>query len=81
MHLNRIYILSHKHSFEDGHKEGKLIGAFFSKKKALAILEKYKKKEGFRDNLEGFCIQEIDINKLDDKHLKTIIKEQKYENN
>jgi len=78
--LNKIYILSHKHLFECGHKEGKLIGAFFSKKKALEILEKYKKLEGFRDNVEGFYIQKMNINELDKKQFKTIIKEQKYEN-
>lgn len=73
--MNKIYILSHKHLFECGHKEGKLIGAFLSKKKALNILEKYKKLKGFRDNLEGFCIQEMNINELDEEHLKSIIKE------
>ncbi len=79
--MNKIYILSHKHVFGDGHKEGKLIGAFFFQKKALTILEEYKKLEGFRDNLEGFSIQELNIDELDEKQLKAIIKEKKHENN
>ena len=79
--MNNIYILSHKHLFECGHKEGKLIGAFLSKKKALSTLEKYKKLEGFKDSMEGFNIQEMDINELDKKQLKLIIKEHKYEGN
>ncbi len=71
--LNKIYILAHKHPFEDGHADYKLIGAFFSKKKALKVLEDYKKTEGFRDYLEGFYIQECIIDKIDNKILNGLI--------
>jgi len=75
--LNKVYILSHKHPFEDGHEEEKLIGVFFSKKKALATLKDYKKFEGFRDHLEGFYIQECIIDKIDDKILDELIEMQR----
>ncbi len=74
--MNKIYILAHKHVFEDGHKEGKLIGAFFSKQIALKTLEKYKNLEGFRDNLEGFYIQEMILDKLAEKELNKVIKKE-----
>ena len=74
MHLNKIYILAHIHKFEDGHEEEKLIGSFFTKEKALEILDKYKHLPGFKDALEGFYIQEVEIDKLNEKELKRIKK-------
>jgi len=71
--LNKIYVLSHKHLFECGHEDDKLIGAFLSKEKALEILEKYKKLEGFKDYLEGFYIQECIIDEIDISILNELI--------
>ena len=70
--MNKIYILSHKHKFEDGHEDKRIIGAFFSKKKALETLEKYKNIKGFKDNLYGFYIQEFIIDVLKERKLKEI---------
>jgi len=70
--LNKIYILAHIHKFEDGHESKKIIGSFFTKEKALEILDKYKTLEGFKDALEGFYIQDIEINKLNEKKLEKI---------
>ena len=72
MRLNKIYILAHIHKFEDGHESKKIIGSFFTKEKALEILDKYKTLEGFKDALEGFYIQDIEINKLNEKKLEKI---------
>ena len=70
--MNKIYILAHKHFFECGHEDEILIGVFFSKKKALETLEKYKNIRGFKDNLDGFYIQEFIIDMLEEKKLKEI---------
>ncbi len=75
MHSNKIYILAHKHKFEDDHEDEKLIGTFFSKKKALEILNDYEKLEGFRDNIEGFYIQECIIDEIDKKQLNELLKD------
>ena len=75
MHLNKIYILAHIHKFEDGHESKKIIGSFFTKEKALEILDKYKTLEGFKDALEGFYIQEVEIDILDKKKIETINKQ------
>ena len=77
--MNKIYILSHKHKFECGHESKKIIGSFFSKKKALEILEKYKNIKGFKDNLYGFYIQEFIVDELDTKKLKEIKEKGNYE--
>ena len=65
-------MLFHKHDFENNHEDIKLIGSFFTKEKALKILEKYKNLEGFKDDLEGFYIQEIEIDRLSEEKLKKI---------
>ncbi|NGX44764.1 MAG: hypothetical protein K1060chlam3_00939 [Candidatus Anoxychlamydiales bacterium] len=75
--MNKIYILAHKHPFDDGHIDEKLIGSFFTKKKALQILDDYKNLEGFRDHLDGFYIQEVEIDGLNEKELTHIIKEKR----
>jgi hypothetical protein len=75
--LNKLYILAHRHKFADGHIDEKLIGSFFSKKLALTTLEHYKKLKGFSDHLEGFYIQEIELDILNAKELKKIIKEKR----
>ena len=76
--MNKIYILSHTHKFEDGHEDEKLIGSFFTKEKALEILDKCKPLPGFKDALEGFYIQEVEIDKLNEKELKNIIKKRRH---
>ena len=78
MHLNKIYILAHIHKFENGHEDKKLIGSFFTKEEALEILDKYKPLPGFKDNLNGFYIQEIEIDILDKKKLEIINKQWGY---
>ena len=74
VHLNKIYMLFHKHEFEDGHEGLKLIGSFFTKEKALKILDKCKPLPGFKDNLNGFYIQEVEVDTLNEKELKRIKK-------
>ncbi len=70
--MNKIYILAHTHKFEDGHEDKKIVGSFFTKEKALEILEKYKSLKGFKDALEDFYIQEAEIDILNEKELKRI---------
>ncbi|NGX31422.1 MAG: hypothetical protein K940chlam8_00790 [Chlamydiae bacterium] len=72
--MNKVYTLSHKHTFEDEHIDEKLIGVFSSKDEALNELENYKKLEGFRDYLGGFYIQECVIDKIDNSVLNELIK-------
>jgi hypothetical protein len=60
--------------FECSHEDIKLIGIFFSKRKALKVLKDYKKIEGFRDHWVGFYIQECIIDKVDNKVLNELIK-------
>ena len=81
--LDKVYILSHVHKFNEkheclhNHESGKLIGIFYSKDKALDILESYKKLEGFRDQLSGFCIQEHLIDRIDDTKLNELLENKK----
>ncbi len=75
--MNKIYILFHKHLFECGHVDEKLIGSFFTKKKALKVLNDYKNLEGFKDHLDGFYIQEVEIDELNEKELVDIMKEKR----
>lgn len=72
--MNKIYVLSHKHLFECGHEDDKLIGIFFSKRKALKVLDDYKKIKGFKDHLKGFYIQECTIDEISNKELNELIK-------
>ena len=75
--MNKLYILAHRHKFVDGHIDEKLIGSFSSKKLALKTLEHYKKLKGFRDHLEEFHIQEVEVDVLNETELKKIIKEKR----
>lgn len=63
----------HKHFFECGHDDEKLIGIFFSKRKALQTLDDFKKIKGFKDHVEGFYIREYKMDQIDDDELKNLI--------
>jgi hypothetical protein len=60
---NRVYILHHVHEFEDGHEDIKLIGIFSTKQKALNVLESYKTLPGFKQNIDGFSVNEYTIDR------------------
>ena len=75
--MNKIYILIHKFEYEKGYFDIKTIGAFFSKKKALTMLEQYKKLEGFKDHLKWFSIKEFEMDVLNEKEIQKLIKTKK----
>ena len=77
--LAKIYILLHVRKFNKKseclhcHESEKLIGVFYSKKKALDIIEFYKKLEGFKDYPNGFCLQEYLIDEIDDLKIDRLL--------
>ncbi|NQS89546.1 hypothetical protein HQ584_07145 [Patescibacteria group bacterium] len=75
--MNKVYTLAHIHKFDNGYVEDKLIGTFDSEEKALETLENYKNLKGFRDNLDGFYIQECKIDEINTKALNKLINQYK----
>ncbi len=58
----KVYYLKHIRKI-DGYDELKSLGIFSSKKEAEEAVEYYKKLPGFKDFLDGFCINEYEIDK------------------
>lgn len=75
--LNKLFVLTYVHLFEDGHQNCKLLGVFNHKNIAIKHLEKAKTLEGFRDHLEGVLIEEYKVDQLDQSKLNKIKKVEK----
>ena len=58
--IKKVYMLYHE---TERNNDGKLIGFFSTKEKALEIVDKWKEMKGFRDFPEGFKIRTMIIGK------------------
>ena len=58
--IKKAYMLYHE---TERNNDGKLIGFFSTKEKALEIVDKWKEMKGFRDFPEGFKIRTMIIGK------------------
>ena len=58
--IKKVYMLYHE---TERNNDGKLIGFFSTKEKALEIVDKWKEMKGFRDCSEGFKIRTMIIGK------------------
>jgi hypothetical protein len=58
-----VYGLQHVHSLEDGGEDVKFIGVYSSRENALAAIARLSRAPGFSDALEGFCIDEYQVDK------------------
>lgn len=63
--MKTVFLVEHSYEVGDHgeYDEIKLIGVYSSRVKAEAIVEKYKNLPGFRDYLDGFHINEHEIDK------------------
>ena len=77
--FDKIYVLFHIRKFNKksecvhGHESRKLIGIFYSRNKALDILESYKKLEGFKNYPMGFHIQEYLVDEINKDNLNNLL--------
>ena len=53
---DRVFLLWHTHTFDDGSEDSKLLGVYRSKDNAKAAIDRVAKKPGFVDAPEGFLI-------------------------
>ena len=56
-----VYLLEHRHEFESGHEDTKIIGIFSTREKAEAALDRVRDQPGFRDCPQGFKIWEYGL--------------------
>lgn len=61
--MDRVFIVTHSHEFDDGHEDVKMIGAFSAREKAEAVVSRLRTEPGFRDQPEGFHVEpyELDV--------------------
>jgi hypothetical protein len=78
--LNKIYLLNHVHEYysdpekpDKKYLDKKTIGFFYSKEKALEMLEKSKKQPGFKNSPEGFFIDEYVVDSMYNTHINSLI--------
>lgn len=58
----QVYLLWHTHELPNGEDDDKLIGVYSSLEKAEQAQLRAATRPGFRDALEGFCIDAYDVN-------------------
>ena len=58
----QVYILHHTHTLSEDYDDVKLIGVFSTYQKAEEAQENLKSVVGFKENIDGFSIDEYDIN-------------------
>lgn len=80
--FDKVYVLFHIRKFKEveclfDHECGKLIGTFYSKDKALKVVESYKVLEGFRDYPECFRVEEYLLNEINNSKLKDLFENEK----
>ena len=61
--MTRVYILQHVHSFAGGAEDIKLIGIYSSRENAQAAITRLSQAPGFSESLDGFCIDEYQVDK------------------
>ena len=61
--MNKVYVLQHVHSLEDGADDVKLIGVYSSKENAQAAIARLAQAPGFCGAPAGFHIDEYQIDK------------------
>lgn len=59
----KVYLLYHVNEFRKEDEDVKLLGVFSSKEKAKKVLNSHKLLPGFKDNIEGFLIDEYILDK------------------
>ena len=59
---NIVYLLQHEFELQ-GHDEATLLGVFTERRLAEEAQEFYATQKGFRDHLDGFSIDEIQLNR------------------
>ena len=59
--MSCAYVLRHVHKFEDGSRDGKLIGVYSSRGSAESAIARLVTQAGFCDAPEGFVVDEYVI--------------------
>jgi len=60
--MKSVFVLQHTYEL-DGCDEIKFIGVYSTKREAENAIERLSKQNGFKDRIEGFTIDEYEINK------------------
>ena len=66
MSQKKLITLDYFHKFECKHEEGMFIGVFSSRPKALEAIDRHSALPGFKENPNGFVIQEYVVDKQPD---------------
>ncbi len=61
--MNKVYVLQHVHSRQDGEEDVKFIGVYSSRDNAHAAIERLGRAPGFSETLAGFHIDEYELDK------------------
>jgi hypothetical protein len=61
--MNSVFIMWHTRKDDEYHDDAKLIGAYCTLDDCHAAIERLKNQPGFRDNVEGFNIDEYELGK------------------
>lgn len=61
--MQKVYLLWHNHTFDDGREDDKLLGVYESEAAAVAAKARVAHQPGFIENTEGFCISPYELNK------------------
>ncbi len=59
--MDRVFILTHTHEFDDGREDVKMIGAFSTRAKAEEAVLRLGTQPGFRDHPRGFHVETYDL--------------------
>ena len=68
MSERRVYVVTHSHSLSD-HVDSKFIGVFSALQQASDAVTQLRQAEGFKDSQEGFSIQELTVDRLNDSKI------------
>lgn len=63
--MKKIYLLQHRHPFEDGSEDTKFLGIFATKKEVMQAIKFYKKLLGFKDFPNEFFIDKYEIDRCE----------------
>lgn len=59
--MNSVFVLQHSYELED-REEVKFIGVYSTEQEAQKAINRLAKENGFKDKIDGFCIDEYKIN-------------------
>lgn len=61
--MKKVWIVQHVHEFNDEDEDVKFIGVYRSQESAERAVERLKLQPGFKDAIEGFHIDEYELDK------------------